>query len=58
MTDRKQEQKTDKKVKVDKLELSKETVRDLTDAQAERVEGGAAAGARRKPDCSNAISGC
>jgi hypothetical protein len=43
MTERKQERKRDKKIKVDKLMMSKETLQDLTDTQAERVEGGAAA---------------
>jgi hypothetical protein len=50
MTDRKQERKPGKNVnkslKVDKLEISKETVQDLSDTQAERVEGGAAADKR------------
>jgi hypothetical protein len=42
MTERKQERKPGKKIKIDKLELAKETVRELADAEAERVEGGAA----------------
>jgi hypothetical protein len=46
MTDRQQEPKRDKKVKIDKLEISKETVKDLTDTQAERAKGGAAGGKR------------
>ena len=48
MTDRKQERKPDKKVRVDKLELSKETVKDLTDSQADQVEGGAGAGGQTR----------
>lgn len=44
--DRKQERKTGKKIKTEKLELSKETVQDLTDTQAEKVEGGAVADKR------------
>lgn len=43
MTDRKQQRKQDKKVKIEKLEVSKETVQDLTNTQAERVGGGLAA---------------
>ena len=46
MTDRKQEPKPGKKVKIDKLELSKETVKDLTDAEAERAKGRSAGGNR------------
>ena len=57
MTDRKQERKPDKKVRVDKLKLAKETVKDLTDTQAERVEGGAAGvNPRRGPTTFN--DGC
>ena len=41
MTDRKQEQKADNKVKVEKLELAKETVQPLTDEEAEAAKGGA-----------------
>ena len=52
MTDRKQERKSDKKVKVDKLELSKETVKELADAEAERVKAGAAPRNTRDLQCS------
>ena len=50
MTDRKHERKPDKKVQIGKLELSKETVKELTDAEAERVEGGVGAVARGERD--------
>jgi hypothetical protein len=55
MTDRTQEPKRDKKVKIDKLEISTETVKDLTDTEAERVEGGATA--VRCSECTDVISG-
>jgi hypothetical protein len=60
MADQKQERKPGKKInkglKIDKLELSKETVKDLTDTEAERAEGGAAAA--RCSKCTDVISGC
>jgi hypothetical protein len=46
MTDQKRARKRDKKVKVEKLEVSKETVQDLKNTQAERAKGGAAGGKR------------
>lgn len=61
MTDRKSTtRKPGKKVKIDKLELSRETVKDLTDTQAERVEGGRAADqcCKSASCCTDIRSGC
>jgi len=58
MTARKQERKPDKKVQIDKLKLAKETVKDLTDTQAEEVEGGAAADRYRGSACTALDTGC
>jgi len=52
MTDRKQEHKPEKKVKIDKLQLSRETVKELTDLQTERVKAGAAPRNTRDLQCS------
>jgi hypothetical protein len=46
--------------KIENLELNRETVQDLTEGEAERVEGGAAPGdvEGRCSKCTDVISGC
>lgn len=58
VNDEKQPHKPGKKVRIDKLGLSRETVGELTESEAEQVVGGAAAAPGKLQCCTNTETGC